>query len=145
MRIYCTLIISTNEAIDLEATVRSHFGLSATKFVNNTDTAQLEKMSRLRLAVPRLAKVEPPKYLWALSSQDQMLSNDLDVHIQWLFSKIVASSHKLDEIKLQHCQVYINCFWEGTGRGGGPTVSPLTAKALVEHGVELRFDNYFTE
>ena len=145
MRTYCTLVISSNEDEDLCETVASLFGVSPTAFIDNRSSERQERITRLRQALPKLAHIEPPRYVWTLSSQGRVASEDFEPHMRWLLEAIAETGHSLSELRQRICQVYVTCFWEGAGRGGGPTIRPGIAKQLVMHDVELRFDNYCSE
>jgi hypothetical protein len=145
MRIYCTLVISSDTDGHLCETVESLFDAAPTSFIDNQSPERRERIARLRKALPKLAAVEPPRYVWTLSSQDHVESNEFEPHMRWVLAAVAGTGRPLSELQQRACQVYVSCFCEGTGRGGGPTINPDTLKQLADHGVELRFDNYFGE
>ena len=145
MRTYCTLVISTREEIDLRGIVLSLFGVEPSTFVDNQGEDRQESLARLRKGLPKLASIEPPRYVWTLTSQGHVDSDDFSAHAHWLLAKVGGSGHQLHELEQLSCDVYMTCFWEDTGRGGGATISPDIAKLFVDAGIELRFDNYFVD
>lgn len=145
VRTYCTLVISTNSDHDLRGTVSSLFLVEPTHFVDNQDVERQKSLARLRKALPKLASIEPMRYVWTRSSQGHVHSDEFAAHARWLFSEVGASGHRLRELEQLSCHAYVTCFWEGAGRGGGPIMSPDVAALFVEQGIELRFDNFFAE
>lgn len=145
MRIYCTLVISSDSDGQLCETVKSLFGVAPTSFIDNQSAQRKERIARLRKALPKLATVEPPRYVWTLRSQEHVDSNKFDPHMRWVLAAVAETGRPLSELQQHAYQVYVTCFWEGTGRGGGPTIDPDTLRQLANHGIELRFDNYFGE
>ena len=145
MRTYCTLVISTSEEVDLCSIMSSLFGVEPSTFVDNQREERQEGIARLRKALPKLASVRPPRYVWTLSSQGHVDSDDFAAHARWLLGEVGGSGHQLHELEQRSCVVYMTCFWEGAGRGGGATISPDIAKRLAVEGIELRFDNYFVD
>jgi len=145
MRTYCTLVISTDNDHELRRTVRSLFGVEPTHFVDNQDEERQRSLARLRKALPKVTNIAPSRYVWTRSSQGQVHSDEFAVHARWVFAEMVTSVHRLRELAQMSCNAYMTCFWEGAGRGGGPTIAPDIAALFVDQGIELRFDNYFVD
>ena len=145
MRTYCTLVISTDSERDPRGTISSLFGIEPTHFVDNQDEERQQSLARLRKALPKLAGIEPLRYVWTRSSQGRVHSEDFAPHARWVLAEVSKFGHALCELEQLSCSAYMTCFWEGAGRGGGPTISPEIASLLVDQGIELRFDNYFVD
>ncbi len=97
VRTYCTLVISTNSDPDLRRTVFSLFGVEPTHFVDNQDQERQQSLARLRKALPKLASIDPLRYVWTRSSQGHVHSGEFAVHARWVFAEVGNSGHQLRE------------------------------------------------
>lgn len=145
MRSYCSLVVSTNNEENPCEAIEALLHVQPTNFVDNRSPERLKRIERMRKALPRLAQIEPPRYVWTLSSQGHVESDEFEPHMDWLLSSIANTAGALRQLRQKNCHVYLTCFWEGTGRGGGPTLKPEVAQQLAEYDLELQFDNYFIE
>ncbi len=85
-----------------------------------------------------------PKSLWALSSEDEVVSLDVRRHLDWLIDRLMPAKAALLELQLvPGTRMGVNCIWWSAHATGGPTLWPEQMAALAELGLECSFDVSF--
>ncbi|NJL22506.1 MAG: DUF4279 domain-containing protein [Leptolyngbyaceae cyanobacterium SM1_3_5] len=79
---------------------------------------------------------------WELTSQDQVVSDDLADHLVWLLDQLEAKREQLARLAAEDIQPTISCFWEASG-SGGPVFSAQLLRRLAALHLELQMDIYF--
>jgi hypothetical protein len=83
---------------------------------------------------------------WELTSQDQVSSSDLEVHINWLLDQLEPGQTELLMLLAEpDVQADIFCYWESATGQGGPGFSPSVMRRLVEFNLKLNLDIYFSD
>ncbi|MEO8286018.1 MAG: DUF4279 domain-containing protein [Chloroflexota bacterium] len=85
---------------------------------------------------------------WGLTSEGNVSSTDLELHITWLVDQLLPVQDRLRD--LLHSGDYegkimadIFCYWESATGNGGPGFSPELMGKLSSLGLSLELDIYF--
>lgn len=89
---------------------------------------------------------EWPHGYWGITSENQVLSTDLALHIEWLIDRLEPVQSQLAQIMAaEGVQADIFCFWESrTGHGGlifGPKLLAGMAALNLQLGLDIYFDS----
>lgn len=82
---------------------------------------------------------------WFLSTKAVTDSNDIGVHLDWLFERLIPVRAELKKIQDSGAHTDIFCYWVSAYGNGGPTISPAQAEKLAFLKLECGFDIYFDE
>jgi hypothetical protein len=138
MRYYCILYIRTNEAKPLAEML----GSKRVSFETTDRDSPDEKASIERLKKAGLVHQRPYRYYSTLSSRDRVKGPAVLEHIKWLFSNL-KPTFNLSELEATGAEYGLSFFWEGSGTGGGPTITSELAELLLLHKINLDFGFYF--
>lgn len=83
--------------------------------------------------------------MWALSSQDHVVSEDLEDHVRWLLDRIEPVQAALhDYLRAKDSFGFITCFWPLPHGHGGPEFSPALMRRVGAVDLPLQIDAYLT-
>jgi hypothetical protein len=85
-----------------------------------------------------------PRSMWYLSSEDNVESMDLRVHLDWILDRLESKGEYLE--KLSYCgttKIYLTCIWWSASGHGGPTLWPEQMRRIANLGLELGFEIQF--
>jgi hypothetical protein len=87
---------------------------------------------------------EWPHGYWEITSENQIISTDLALHIEWLLDQLEPVRPQLAAIMAEESvKADIFCFWESRTGHGGPSFSPQLLGRIAALGLELGIDIYF--
>ena len=85
-----------------------------------------------------------PHGYWGITSENQVLSTDLALHIEWLIDRLEPVQSQLGRIMAEEgVKADIFCFWESRTGHGGPSFGPKLLKRIAALNLELGLDIYF--
>lgn len=84
-----------------------------------------------------------PHGYWEISSQGEVNSTNVALHIEWLLERIEPVREALESMRAEGVQANIVCFWESLTGHGGPIFSPHLMARLAALNLELALDIYF--
>jgi hypothetical protein len=85
-----------------------------------------------------------PKTVWALSSEQSVISKDLRDHVDWLLSTVALSESKSQKLATDEgLRLAVKCIWWSKSGTGGPTLWPEQMSALANFDLECTFDICF--
>lgn len=67
---------------------------------------------------------------WFLSSEQHVMSSEIEPHLTWLLSSIEPRAVALAELFAEGCSADVDCFWSSVGMSGGPWLAPETMSRL---------------
>jgi hypothetical protein len=78
---------------------------------------------------------------WRVSSESQVLSTNLERHIDWLLNQIEDKISVIQELKQRNCQVDMYCFWQGHGTSNdvGPFITSYTLRRVADFHLNMIF------
>jgi Domain of unknown function (DUF4279) len=79
---------------------------------------------------------------WFLSSDGEVESRDVRLHLDWLLSRIAPQADAILGLQRDGCHMDVSCYWVSTSGHGGPSVRPAQMGELARLGLELWFDVY---
>lgn len=82
---------------------------------------------------------------WFLESKGIVESKDVRRHINWLLDKLQDEAEIIQQLLTEGSQIYLSCFWESAVGHGGPMLDAVILKRIVELGIGITFDIYFTD
>jgi len=88
--------------------------------------------------VLNLSKEISPKYLWLLSSREQVNSQDCRHHLDWILEQLYPHKAKLLQLEKQF-EMKLGCLWVSRYGLGGPTISPKQFKLLSDLKLCIEF------
>jgi len=81
---------------------------------------------------------------WFLSSEKQIISNDVREHLDWLLGNLQVASDKLIELQSwPDIKMTVNCIWWSAEGQGGPTIWPEQMEKMAKLNLECTFDVSF--
>lgn len=81
--------------------------------------------------------------MWALSSHEAVVSEDLEDHVRWLLDRIEPVQAVLhDYLQAKGTFGFITCFWPSPHGHGGPQFSPALMKRVGAVDLPLQIDAY---
>ena len=84
--------------------------------------------------------------LWSLTSQNEVQSDNLSVHIEWLLDQFEPVNNKLIEIlKRNSIESEISCFWIFPTEHAELELSSELIKRIASLGIKLSFDMYSSD
>lgn len=96
-----------------------------------------------RLGTPRGKKGIWPHAYWEIDSENQVVSTDLALHIEWLLNQIEPVQADFMALRATEIHADIFCFWESLTGHGGPVFSPLLLRRIAALNLTLGLDIYF--
>ena len=126
------------------ATLRIYPGDSGPEYV--TKALGIEP-TRIQLAATTSASGKPIRRInaWFLSTKDVLESRDTRRHLDWIASKLSGKENVLVRLKESGVIMDISCFWLSASGHGGPILSPMQMRKLIEMDIEIWWDVYFEE
>lgn len=83
---------------------------------------------------------------WSLTSQDEVQSDDLSTHLEWLLNQFEPVNNTLIEIlKRNGVESEISCFWIFPTEHEGLELSSELLSRIASLGVKLNFDIYCSD
>ena len=79
---------------------------------------------------------------WFLSSDGEVESRDVRLHLDWLLSRIAPQADVILALQREGCRMDVSCYWVSASGHGGPSVRPAQMGELARLGLELWFDVY---
>jgi hypothetical protein len=79
---------------------------------------------------------------WFLSSDGEVESRDVRLHLDWLLSRIAPQAEAILALQREGCRMDVSCYWVSASGHGGPSVRPAQMGELARLGLELWFDVY---
>ena len=81
---------------------------------------------------------------WGLTSEDQVFSTDLALHIAWVLDKLEPVQLQLQALREDPgISADVFCFWASATGNGGPVFSPTLLGRLAALNLVLGLDIYF--
>ena len=85
-----------------------------------------------------------PRSGWFLSSEDNVISQDLRDHLNWLLGQLLPVGAAIAELQvLPGLQMNVNCIWWSKAGSGGPVLWPEQMQGLTELNLECSFECSF--
>jgi hypothetical protein len=99
---------------------------------------------RSRVGTRFIIRNDLPRYNWILSSQESLGTDNFDVytHASWLLSQLKADI-LISELVMQGMECGLSFYWEGSGTGGGPVITPQLSELLYKHQINLDIGFYY--
>lgn len=83
---------------------------------------------------------------WTLWSDAHVDDDRIEPHLDWLLGVIEPRAEALRAVLAEvEIDGHVNCYWESSGRSGGPWITPTTMGRLSELGLPLVISFYATE
>ena len=79
---------------------------------------------------------------WFLSSDGEVESRDVRLHLDWLLSHIAPQADAILALQREGCRMDVSRYWVSASGHGGPSVRPAQMGELARLGLELWFDVY---
>ena len=79
---------------------------------------------------------------WFLSSQQQVNSDQLNDHIDWILDRLEGKAQELEGMRAIGARTEVSVYWFSPNGHGGPTLGPTRMLALGQLGLECWFDVY---
>lgn len=136
---YCLLYIKTNEIIS-----RSEIGKSKRQIFEIIDRdSPAERASAERLKKHGITRERPFRYYWTLSSKNFVLGPEPIDHVRWLLGNL-GPKFNLSSLKIKGADYGFSFYWEGSGTGGGPLITPELSELLLLHKASISFGFYYS-
>ena len=142
MRMYLSLLISSETDNNLGATIATRLGLISRDVTDNECPERVKRISRRHTKIASLSHLVLPRFVWSLSSKGAIESNRLVEHLNWIFADMKPGCLLCDITIGGKYDAWLSCFWESSGHGGGPSVDAEVSNLLAKNGLPLRFDFY---
>ena len=85
-----------------------------------------------------------PHGYWGITSENEVSSTDLALHIEWLLDRLEPAGSQLKMIMAEpSVKSDISCFWESRTGHGGPSFGPKLLGRIAALNLELGLDIYF--
>ena len=108
-----------------------------------TKRLRIEPTDWQRRGESRKAGSRPAKlHGWFLSSDGEVESRDVRLHLDWLLSRIAPQADAILALQSDGCRMDVSCYWVSASGHGGPSVRPTQMGELARLGLELWFDVY---
>jgi len=108
-----------------------------------TKRLRIEPTDWQRRGESRKLGSRPPKlHGWFLSSDGEVESRDVRLHLDWLLSRIAPQADAILALQRDGCRMDVSCYWVSASGHGGPSVLPVQMGELARLGLELWFDVY---
>lgn len=81
---------------------------------------------------------------WSLTSQENVVSTELEAHIEWIFERIEPAREQLSELMQQPgVKADLFCFWESESINAGFAFSPTIMGRAAALNLTIGIDIYF--
>lgn len=106
-------------------------------------TRTTRKGESIHAAKTGITRIKPLN-AWFLSSEENVISKDLRVHLDWILNRLHPHSNAIRHLQEQEgvC-MQMSCIWWSACGDGGPVIWPVQMQKLVDLNLECGFEFAF--